>query len=287
MKLLSLLIILTYLLHADISVLSQFTEPDIKKEIQEKGLKQAVIEMAKGTNDKVASQGGYIAVDYMTKFISARANNDTYISYIEISKDAYTEMVAKKSNMTSDETKIILEKNDYKSIREHVKSNLKNINTKRYCSTKEFKLFMKNGIKMKFVYSFDDGGLIDMHTITYESCPNKTTETPSIDKPAAISTQDTADMNSTTLDMLKSAKEGNVSAQYKIGKFYDDKKNYKKAFKWFTLATNQGDANAAMALAGMYRFGKGVSQNSKKSFDWTLVAAEGNNHKAQAVIGLN
>ncbi len=291
MKLISLLAMLTYILHADISVLNKFTEQDIKKEIHQKGVKKFVIEMAKGTNDKVASQGGYVAMDFATNFVSARANNDTYISYIEISKDAIIKATAKKSNLKESSVKKNFENNDYEYMRNFVKNDLKKTNINRYCTTKEFKLMMKYGLKMKFYYSFNDGDLIDMNTITYDSCPEKTTQTSSVDKPVAISTQDTVDMNSTMLDVLKSAKEGNISAQYQIGKFYDDNNDSKKAFGWIKKAAEQGYTLAESELGFMYIFNKAINYDKKTSNDsteavkWFRKAAKKGNVDAQRMLG--
>ena len=51
----------------------------------------------------------------------------------------------------------------------------------------------------------------------------------------------------------------------------------KTAVKWYTLAAEQGDADAQINLAGMYFNGRGVPQDYKTAVKWhTLAAKQGN-----------
>ncbi len=169
MRFIVLMLIAIYLLSAEVNVLNQFTTQDIEQEIKQKGVKEFVIKMAKGTNDQVASQGGYIQMDAFTNFISARANGETYISYIEISKPALIKMYAKDMNKEEAYVKRILENSHYIDIKNHVKTSIKK-NINRMCSTRIYRILMQNGGKMQYLYNFSDGEMIDIHTITYDMC---------------------------------------------------------------------------------------------------------------------
>ena len=49
----------------------------------------------------------------------------------------------------------------------------------------------------------------------------------------------------------------------------------KTAMKWYTLAAEQGDADAQISLGWMYEKGIGVPQNNKTAVKWYKLAAEG------------
>ena len=62
--------------------------------------------------------------------------------------------------------------------------------------------------------------------------------------------------------------------------------NYKTALKWYTLAANQGNANAQFKLGFMYDEGTGVSQDYKTAMKWYTLAAEQGNSSAQGNLGV-
>ena len=72
------------------------------------------------------------------------------------------------------------------------------------------------------------------------------------------------------------AKEGNSSAQYKLGVMYKSGKgvplDYIAAVRWYHLAAVQGNAFAQSNLGFMYRFGKGVPQNFAQAYMWYELA---------------
>jgi len=78
-----------------------------------------------------------------------------------------------------------------------------------------------------------------------------------------------SDINKALEWYLVSAKLGNTRAKYNIGSVFKDAKDYKKSFKWFKAASDEGNADAMQALSIMYRNGWGVEKNLKKSFDLT------------------
>jgi hypothetical protein len=61
--------------------------------------------------------------------------------------------------------------------------------------------------------------------------------------------------------------------------------NYKTAVKWYTLAANQGDADAQSYLGVMYAEGEGVLQDYKTAFKWWTLAAEQGDADAQFTLG--
>ena len=73
------------------------------------------------------------------------------------------------------------------------------------------------------------------------------------------------DTDTTALELLESAKNGNADSQYNLGKAYENgegvEQNYAKAVNWYRKAAYQGDANGQIALANMYYNGHGVQQD--------------------------
>lgn len=74
--------------------------------------------------------------------------------------------------------------------------------------------------------------------------------------------------------LKKSAMLGNPFAQFELGKLYssgvDVSRNYEKAFKWFTLAANQGNEQASYQLYYFYQHGMGIPKDpvmAEKSLD--------------------
>ena len=59
----------------------------------------------------------------------------------------------------------------------------------------------------------------------------------------------------------------------------------KTAVKWYTLAAEQGYANAQNNLGHMYRKGQGVPQNDKTAVKWYTLAAEQGYASAQTSLG--
>ena len=80
-----------------------------------------------------------------------------------------------------------------------------------------------------------------------------------------------------------------ADAQYSLGlKYYlgqDVAQDYAQAFKWFSLAAEQGSASAQAMLSTMYKDGEGVSQNYKQAFAWSRPAAEQGDADGQAQVG--
>lgn len=77
--------------------------------------------------------------------------------------------------------------------------------------------------------------------------------------------------------VLKKAKQGNVKAQYTLAIMYQFGKGVseddKKAFKWTRLAAMQGYPKAQNNLGYMYDVGEGVAQDNLKAYMWKYFAA--------------
>ena len=87
----------------------------------------------------------------------------------------------------------------------------------------------------------------------------------------------------------KAAGNGSNHAQYRLGFFYYSglgvTKDLKKAFKYFSLAANK-NKDAQRYLGIMYRTGKGVQTDLKKAAAWYLKAAENGSVESQERIGI-
>lgn len=87
--------------------------------------------------------------------------------------------------------------------------------------------------------------------------------------------------------MTQPAFSENLSAQEKYEKglqFYNSE-NYKAASVLFFEAAYVGHAKAQYDLGNLYHYGKGVEKDMKKSFEWTLKAADNGVTDAMFVIG--
>ena len=59
-----------------------------------------------------------------------------------------------------------------------------------------------------------------------------------------------------------------------------------EAFKWQSLAAEQGDAEAQENLAFMYFFGKGVAYDDEQAFKYFALAAEQGRDEAQEMLNI-
>ena len=84
------------------------------------------------------------------------------------------------------------------------------------------------------------------------------------------------------------AEQGDADAQFNLGMVYWDgegvSQDIKAAMKWFTLAAEQGDADAQNILGVMYDEGEGVSQNIKAAMKWFKLAFEQGDADAQKTL---
>lgn len=98
------------------------------------------------------------------------------------------------------------------------------------------------------------------------------------------------DANVSALDEWKSlAEQGELDAQMHLATLYREGKDvpqdYKAAVKWFTLAADQGDVVAQYNLGIMHSFGLGTIADYNASVRWYKLAAEQGNPTAQYNLG--
>ncbi len=63
-------------------------------------------------------------------------------------------------------------------------------------------------------------------------------------------------------------------------------KNYEQAFKWLTVADQNGSMGAKYSLGMMYYTGTGVEKDAKRAFDYFTKAAAKDHAKAQYNLGV-
>jgi hypothetical protein len=75
----------------------------------------------------------------------------------------------------------------------------------------------------------------------------------------------------------KLAEQGNVEAQRKLGRMYEEglgvKQDYREAVKWYLKAAEKGNAQAQYKLGTMYALGKGVRKDRLEAGKWFGKAA--------------
>ena len=85
------------------------------------------------------------------------------------------------------------------------------------------------------------------------------------------------------------AEQGHAEAQYNLGSMYHEgegvKRDYIKAVEWLQKAAEQGYADAQNNLGYMYDRGQGVKQDYFKAFEWYQKAAEQGDADAQYKLG--
>lgn len=95
-------------------------------------------------------------------------------------------------------------------------------------------------------------------------------------------------MNKTELKKMKKlAEQGDVEAQYQLGRYYDnvdgksDKKDTVEAVKWYSKAAEQGHVKAQNNLGVCYLYGEGIQKNLQEALNWFEKAAKAGNQKAK------
>ncbi len=82
----------------------------------------------------------------------------------------------------------------------------------------------------------------------------------------------------------KSAVQGNIKAAYRLGSSYYKKRNYAKAFKWFSKAAKKQHPVAQYYLALMYKEGKGTRRDPGYALLWANRAKNNGIQRAQKLI---
>ena len=72
---------------------------------------------------------------------------------------------------------------------------------------------------------------------------------------------------------------------YVIGLRWYDRGNYQNALQYWEPLVEKGDCDAKMQVGKMYFAGEGIDQNLEKAIELWKKAANGNQQKAQALLG--
>ena len=86
--------------------------------------------------------------------------------------------------------------------------------------------------------------------------------------------------------LISKANVGDVTSQLTLGKIWyqgteRSPVNFKKAIYWFSIAAEQGSAEAQFNLGIMYANGEGVRKDNKAALEWFTLAAEQGHSDAQ------
>jgi hypothetical protein len=87
------------------------------------------------------------------------------------------------------------------------------------------------------------------------------------------------------------AEKGDIEAQRTLGIVYSgdlpphDLKDYREAFKWFSMAAKKGDSASQLSLGTMYQEGEGVLQDYTEAVRWYRMAAEQGAATAYLALG--
>ncbi len=103
-----------------------------------------------------------------------------------------------------------------------------------------------------------------------------------------LSAYDAGDYNAALAEWVPIAEQGNLDAQLKLASIYrshQGMKNSKKAVKWFTKAAEQGHMKSHWRLGDMYIRGEGVLESYKTAIKWYTRAAQQGDATAQRRLG--
>lgn len=104
-----------------------------------------------------------------------------------------------------------------------------------------------------------------------------------------ISIEDDGGITAATTYFEKSAKLGNVNAQYMPGRFYlqseSEHENVEKALQWLGKAADNGNALAQYAMGKLYLTGNHLEKDAVKAVELFTKSAEQGNQYAQYALG--
>lgn len=145
---------------------------------------------------------------------------------------------------------------------------------------------MKNCIKILIFFIFSYFALIGISIA--EEC-NKKKSSYTLNKSGYNFTKTKEWEKALTCFKLSVKKDNNPYAQSWIGTIYDKgygvPENYKLAFKWFSLAAEQGDVYSIGKIGWHYMEGRGVAQNDEEAVKWFRKGAELGDAYSQERLG--
>ena len=119
---------------------------------------------------------------------------------------------------------------------------------------------------------------IDSHHFTFEP-----------DEEQDMSIEDDGDITAATTYFEKSAKLGNVNAQYMLGRIYlksdSEHENVEKALQWLGKAADNENAPALYAMGKLYLTGNHLEKDAVKAVELLTKSAEQGNQYAQYALG--
>jgi TPR repeat protein len=74
--------------------------------------------------------------------------------------------------------------------------------------------------------------------------------------------------------LLKSAEQGDITAQVELGVVYDKMQDYAQAFTWYSKAAEQGNARAEYNIGLAYQNGESVPKDMAQAIAWYRKAAD-------------
>lgn len=80
------------------------------------------------------------------------------------------------------------------------------------------------------------------------------------------------------------AQKGHVRAMYDLGMIYMNDQDYMHAVHWIEKAASKSDPDAQYELGMLYYEGKGVKQSYKKAFKWFRLASYSGKRKAYTMV---
>lgn len=116
--------------------------------------------------------------------------------------------------------------------------------------------------------------------------PQATTQkTPSTDFAIGSAAYDAGDYAKARRHLLPLAEQGNVKAQYALGRLYEKgrgvDRDFVEALKWYRKAAEKGHADSQYRLAVGYGYGLGVVKDEAVATEWLRKAAENGQKRAQ------
>ncbi len=84
---------------------------------------------------------------------------------------------------------------------------------------------------------------------------------------------------------MKAAVQGSAITQYNVGQYYSLVKNdSKKAYEWYLLASEQNLSSAQIEIGFLYKNGIGLEQDFQQAIKWFTKAAKSGDLEAQEHI---
>jgi hypothetical protein len=104
------------------------------------------------------------------------------------------------------------------------------------------------------------------------------------------STCEEKDLKSAFMWFTVAAEQGHAEAMFYLGKMYEAgegiQEDYKLALDWYTKSVQAGSADGEINLGNLYYAGRGVTQDFGKAFEWWSKAADQNIAQAQLNLGV-